>query len=244
MTVVKLKPVFIIFLLLASIIASGCIDPNSDLPQPYTLSDAQKEVFFAVDPGVFLGNPDEYTDRYIRIRGIVSWISYEGGKTVLIINLQTNNAPVAVYYKGMLQEDYRGREVSVYGIAKGRDMIKNTNTGEDIEVPQIYAIQIIPAWIDEPITSTTSNLTLVTESKSLLPGETWDMGSGYSIKVNALDAKANPEQVWISLEREGKKLDDMVITEGGIYAYRNFVSFRVSSISDENLVLSNVRIAS
>jgi len=31
------------------------------------------------------------------------------------------------------------------------------------------------------------------------------MGSGYSIKVNALDGKANPEQVWISLEREGKK---------------------------------------
>ncbi|MDP3103596.1 MAG: S-layer protein domain-containing protein [Candidatus Methanoperedens sp.] len=235
----------IVLLLLISIFTSGCIDQNSDLPQPYTLSDAQKEVFSAVEPGVFLSNPDEYTDRYIRIRGIVSWISYEGENTVLIINMKTyNSAPVAVYYKGMLQEDYRGREVSVYGIAKGRNIIKNTNTGEDIEVPQIYAIQIIPSWIDEPITSTTSNLILVAESKSLLPGETWDMGSGYSIKVNALDAKANPEQVWISLEREGKKLDDKVMVEGEIYTYRNLVSFRVSSISDENLVLSNVRIAS
>ncbi|MCG2736401.1 MAG: hypothetical protein L6282_08410, partial [Candidatus Methanoperedenaceae archaeon] len=231
---------------------SGCIDQESyhppqpeTLPQPYTLSDTQKEVFSAVDPGVFLNKPDEYTDRYILIRGKVSWISYEGEKTALIINLKTyNNAPVAVYYKGMLQEDYRGTEVAVYGIAKGRGKIKNTNTGEDMEVLEIYAVQIIPAWIDEPVTSTTSNLILVAESKSLLLSETWDMGSGYSIKVNALDGKANPEQVWISLEREGKKLDDKVMTEGEIYTYRNLVSFRVSSISDENLVLSNVRIAS
>jgi len=78
----------------------------------------------------------------------------------------------------------------------------------------------------------------------LLPGDAWDMGSGYSLKVNALDAKANPEQVWISLERDGKKLDDKVMVEGENYTYRNLVSFRVSSISDENLVLSNVRIAS
>lgn len=234
----------IVLLLLISIFASGCIDQNSDLPQPYTLSDAQKEVFSAVEPGIFLKNPDEYTDRYIRIRGIVSWISYEGGKTALIINMQTyNSEPVAVYYKERLQEDYRGTEVAVYGIAKGRGMIKNTNTGEDMEVPQIYAIQIIPAWIDEPVTSTTSNLVLVAESKSLLLSETWDMGSGYSIKVNALDGKATPKQVWISLEREGKKLDDKVMAEGEIYAYRNLVSFRVSSISDETLVLSNVRIA-
>ncbi len=242
----------IVLLLLISIFASGCIDQNSyhppqseTLPQPQTLSDAQKEVFSAVDPGVFLSNPDEYTDRYIRIRGIVSWISYEGGKTALIINMQTyNSEPVAVYYNGRLQEDYRGTEVAVYGIAKGRDIIKNTNTGEDIEVPQIYAIQIIPAWIEEPITSTTSNLILVAESKSLLLSETWNMGSGYSLKVMALDGRATPKQVWISLEREGKKLDDKVMIEGEIYTYRNFVSFRVSSISDENLVLSNVRIAS
>jgi len=61
---------FIVLLLLISIIPSGCIDPNSDLPQPQTLSDTQKEAFSAVDPDVFLRNPDEYTDRYILIRGM------------------------------------------------------------------------------------------------------------------------------------------------------------------------------
>jgi hypothetical protein len=242
----------IVLLLLISIFASGCIGQDSyhppqpeTLPQPYSVSEAQKERFFAVDPGVFLSSPDEFMDKYILIRGKVSWRSYEGGKTALIINIQTyNNKPVAVYYKGRLQEDYRGTDVAVYGIAKGRGMIKNTNTGENIEVPKIYAVQIIPSWIDEPITSTTSNLILVAESKSLMLSETWDMGSGYSIKVNSLDGKAVPKQVWISLEIDGKKMDDIVLIEGGIYIYRNLVSFRISSISDENLVLSNVRIAS
>jgi hypothetical protein len=245
------KQVFGILFVLVSLIASGCIDqdgyhpPQAEtLPQPQTLSDAQKEGFSALDPGIFSNDPDGYMDRYILLRGDVSWISYEGGKTVLIINLKTNNRePVAVYYKGRLQEDYRGTEVAVYGIAKGRNIIKNTNTGEDIDVPEIYAIQIIPAWIDEPITSTTSNLVLVTESKSLLLGDAWDMGSGYSIKVMALDGKATPKQVWISLEIDGRKMDDMVITEGNIYKYGNMVSFRVSSISDDILVISNVRIA-
>lgn len=235
----------VFLLLLVSLIVSGCVDENSNLPQPQTLSDAQKESFSTVDPGIFSKNPDGYIDRYILLRGDVSWISYEGGKTVLIINLQTyNREPVVVYYKGRIQEDFRGTEVAVYGIAKGRDIIKNTNTGEDKEVPEIAAIQIIPAWIDEPIPSTASNLILVAESKSLAIGESWDMGSGYTLIINALDEKTTPKQVWISLEREGKKLDDKVMTEGEIYTYRNLVSFRVSSISDENLVLSNVRIAS
>ncbi len=231
--------------LLVSMIASGCIDQDNNLPQPYTLSDAQKEAFITVDPGIFLKNPDEFTDRNIFIRGKVSWISYEGGKTALIIDLQTyNREPVAVYYQGRLPEEYRGTDVAVYGIAKGRNIIKNTRTGEDIEVPEIAAVQIIPAWIDEPVTSTTSNLILVAESKSLATGESWDMGSGYTLIVNALDDKATPKQVWISLEREGKRLDDKVMTEGEIYTYRNMVSFSVYSISYENLILKNVRIAS
>lgn len=234
----------LVLFLLVSIIASGCIDQDNSLPQQETLSDAQKEAFTAVDPGIFLKDPDGFTDRNILLRGKVSWISYEGGKTVLIINLQTNNQePVAVYYQGRLPAEYRGTDVAVYGIAKGRNTIKNTNTGEDIVVPQIFAVQVNPSWIDEPVSSN-PDLKIVAESKSLSTGETWDMGSGYTLLVNAMDDRAFPRQAWISLEREGKKLDDKVLVEGEIYTYRNMVSFRVDSISDENLVLKNVRIAS
>ena len=62
--------------------------------------------------------------------------------------------------------------------------------------------------------------------------------------VNAIDEKASPKQAWISLEREGKKLDDKVLREDMIYTYQNKISFSVQSISNEKLLLTNVRIAS
>ncbi len=234
----------VFLLLLASIFTSGCIDQNSNLPQPHTLSDARKESFSRVDPDVYSKNPDAFMDSYIFLQGDVSWISYEGGKTVLIINLKTySREPVLVHYGGRLQEDYRETAVAVYGIAKGRETIKNTRTGEDMVVPKIAAIQIIPAWIDEPVTSNESTFKLVAESKSLSLGERFEIGSGYALRVNSLDGKANPKQVWISLERGGIRLDDKVMIEGEIYTFRNTVSFMISSISDGKLVLSNVRIA-
>jgi len=239
-----MKKPAVILLLFVSIIVSGCIDQDSIQPQQEMLSDAQKESFTAVDPGIFLKNPEEFTDRNILLRGKVSWISYESGKTVLIINLQTYyREPVAVYYQGRLPEEYRGTDVAVYGIAKGRNTIKNTNTGEDIVVPQIFAVQVNPSWIDEPVSSN-PDIKIITESKSLSTGETWDMGSGYTLLVNAMDAKASPKQVWISLERDGKKLDDKVLIEGMTYTYQNKISFSVQSISNEKLMLKNVRIAS
>lgn len=249
--VVKLKSVFRILFLLVSLIVSGCIDqgtykPLSEmLPEPSELSDAQKEAYFAVDPGVFVSNPDIYLDKYIMIRGKVSRMSVTGGVTFLRINLQTyDSAQVEVYHKGILMVNYTGTEVEVYGIEKGMEPIIDPKTREPKEVPRILAIQIIPFWKDETVSSTNSNVVLVAESKSLQRGETWDMGSGYAMKVNMLDGKAVPRQVWITLERNGSKLDDNVVIEGGTYTHRNLVSFRVSSISDEKLVIGNVRIAS
>jgi hypothetical protein len=70
------------------------------------------------------------------------------------------------------------------------------------------------------------------------------MGSGYTLLVNAMDDRASPRQAWISLEREGKKLDDRILMEGMTYTYQNKISFSIQSISNENLLLKNVRIAS
>jgi len=237
---VKVKPV-IILLMLIPIIASGCIEQDDTLPQQEILSDFQKEAFTTVDPGVFLNNPEEFTDRNILIRGKVSWISYEGGKTVIIINLQTyNQEPVVVYYQGRLPSEYRGTDVAVYGIAKGRNMIKNTNTGEDMLVPQIFAVQVNPSWIDDQVSSN-PDVRIVAESRSLSNGETWDMGSGYTLLVNAIDEKDSLKQAWISLERGGKKLDDKVLREDMTYTYQNKISFSVQSISNEKILLKNVR---
>jgi len=95
--------------------------------------------------------------RNILLRGKVSWISYEGGKTALIINLHGyNREHVAVYYQGRLPAEYMGTDVAVYGIAKGRNIIKNIRTGHIHHIKSHSGCRI----------------------KVSGNGESWDMGSG------------------------------------------------------------------
>lgn len=76
-----------------------------------------------------------------------------------------------------------------------------------------------------------------TDSKTLLVGETWDLGEGYKITAQSIDALASPKQVWLVLSKDGSKLDDKVIEEGlpggtgtqGVYTY-------YSNIGGENNV--------
>jgi S-layer protein (TIGR01567 family) len=58
----------------------------------------------------------------------------------------------------------------------------------------------------------------LSEKKTMLIGETWDIGDGWELYVNAIDAKAEPKQVWISLYKNGIKKDDKVVTVGGEYS--------------------------
>ncbi|MFH0903675.1 MAG: S-layer protein domain-containing protein [Methanobacteriota archaeon] len=48
----------------------------------------------------------------------------------------------------------------------------------------------------------------------LTVGETWYIGGGWSLTANAIDAKASPRQVWLTLSKDGVKKDDKVITAG------------------------------
>ncbi len=57
------------------------------------------------------------------------------------------------------------------------------------------------------------------EKKSLTVGETWDIGYGYTITAQSIDAKASPRQAWLVFSKNGKKLDDKVLAQGQIYTY-------------------------
>ncbi len=52
------------------------------------------------------------------------------------------------------------------------------------------------------------------DKKTLTVGETWDIGGGYTLTVNSIDAKATPKQVWVTLSKDGVKKDDKVLTSG------------------------------
>ncbi len=62
------------------------------------------------------------------------------------------------------------------------------------------------------------------EKKSLTVGETWDIGDGWTLTAQSIDAKASPRQVWLVLSKDGTKLDDKVIAQGQSYVYteKNF----------------------
>ena len=52
------------------------------------------------------------------------------------------------------------------------------------------------------------------DKKTLTVGESWEIGSGYTLTANSIDAKASPRQVWLTLSKDGVKKDDKVITAG------------------------------
>ena len=75
------------------------------------------------------------------------------------------------------------------------------------------------------------NLRVATKDSAVLGvGETWDIGNGWTIVAQSIDAKANPRQVWLVLYRNGIKLDDYVVAEGKTYNYKNIFSTKVASI--------------
>lgn len=58
-----------------------------------------------------------------------------------------------------------------------------------------------------------------TDTVSLKIGETWNMGDGYSLTAESIDANSFPRQVWLVLSKDGVKLDDKVAAQGEVYTY-------------------------
>lgn len=57
------------------------------------------------------------------------------------------------------------------------------------------------------------------EKKTLTIGETWDIGDGWTLSAQSIDARASPRQVWLVLSKDGVKKDDKVIAQGNSYVY-------------------------
>lgn len=57
------------------------------------------------------------------------------------------------------------------------------------------------------------------EKKTMVPGETWEIGDGWRLSVRSIDTKASPRQVWFVLIKDGIKVDEKIISEGKVYVY-------------------------
>lgn len=89
-------------------------------------------------------------------------------------------------------------------------------------------------------------LRLISEKVDLDIGYKWNVGSGYVLTVQAIDAKATPKQIWLSLYKDGKQVDDKVLTEGETYNYQNMFKTTVSRIyigeNTDRAILTNTNI--
>lgn len=57
------------------------------------------------------------------------------------------------------------------------------------------------------------------DAHTLKIGEEWDLGEGYSLTAKSIDAKTAPRQAWLSLTKNGIKLEDIVINQGNAHTY-------------------------
>ena len=57
------------------------------------------------------------------------------------------------------------------------------------------------------------------DAHTLKIGEAWDLGEGYSLTAQSIDAKTAPRQAWLSLAKNGVKLEDIVINQGNAHTY-------------------------
>ena len=55
------------------------------------------------------------------------------------------------------------------------------------------------------------------EVKTLTVGESWNMGEGYTLTANSIDAKASGRQAWFTLSNKTNKLMDKVLGPGKDY---------------------------
>ncbi|CAD6494986.1 MAG: S-layer protein [Candidatus Argoarchaeum ethanivorans] len=63
-----------------------------------------------------------------------------------------------------------------------------------------------------------------TDTKTMTIGETWDIGDGWTLTAQSIDAKATPIQAWLVLSKDGVKFKDKVISEGEVFTYRKDIA--------------------
>ncbi|MCX9084121.1 MAG: S-layer protein domain-containing protein [Candidatus Methanoperedens sp.] len=74
------------------------------------------------------------------------------------------------------------------------------------------------------------------ERKTMATGETWSLGGGYELKINAIDARTSPRQVWFTLKKNGVIVDEGIGQEpsGSLAAQKqNAVYYKTKTMIGE-----------
>ncbi len=148
-------------------------------------------------------------------------ISARDGRSIDKENLWYNTTPAAKKFKVL--EEKSGQQVS-YGLDYNSITQKFTTTNET-PGGQYYALVGWQAEKYVALNGKPNKLAKLvmeqdtTDKRTLTIGDTWDMGDGYTLSAQSVDAKASPRKAWLVLSKDGTKLDDKVTNDGTTYTY-------------------------
>ena len=139
----------------------------------------------------------------------------------------------------------------LYAVLNGKATEGNTNGLQNFgagEMSSEFGAYNIEGWQAQPyvgIKNTADHLAKLvieqqnatSEKTTLTVGQTWDVGGGWQLTANSIDAKASPRQVWITLSKDGVKMDDAVVQQGSMYTY---VAKNIGGESDVPLFVTYV----
>jgi S-layer protein (TIGR01567 family) len=133
-------------------------------------------------------------------------------------------------------------------IAKGNIVYKTSPVEVNFGHPNFGKYQVIGFMADKYFAGYTANGTISNnkvistigsgqlqkilldddDKRSVYEGSTLTLGEGYVLKMKQVDVGAGPGQIWVSLLKDGREVDNAVVAGGGDYIY----SKRVGSIQD------------
>lgn len=89
-------------------------------------------------------------------------------------------------------------------------------------------------------------LRLISDKVDIDIGYKWNIGNGYTLIVQSIDARSTPKQVWLSLYKNGERIDDIILAEGETYNYQNMFKTTVSKIyvgeNTDRVILTNTMV--
>lgn len=56
------------------------------------------------------------------------------------------------------------------------------------------------------------------DRKTMETGDTWLLGSGYELRINDIETRSSPRQVWFTFKKDGKVIDEVILSEKNIYS--------------------------
>ncbi|NJD53385.1 MAG: PGF-CTERM sorting domain-containing protein [Candidatus Methanoperedens sp.] len=72
------------------------------------------------------------------------------------------------------------------------------------------------------------------EKRTLTTGETWSLGAGYEININAIDARTTPRQAWFTLKKDGAVIDEGIAQAPGTSGKQPAVYYKTKTILGES----------